>query len=75
MEGPDALRDYYRQWEETFEKLRVEVEELLDAGDQVVERRHRPRQRHGEADGDGLRPGGSTPGGTPVDEIKIRLKD
>jgi hypothetical protein len=22
MEGPDALRDYYRQWEETFEKLR-----------------------------------------------------
>jgi uncharacterized protein len=36
MEGPDALRDYYRQWEETFEKHRMEVEELLDAGDQVV---------------------------------------
>jgi uncharacterized protein len=36
MEGPDALRDYYRQWEETFEKLRMEVEELLDAGDRVV---------------------------------------
>jgi ketosteroid isomerase-like protein len=36
MEGPDALRDYYRQWEETFEKVRMEVEELLDAGDEVV---------------------------------------
>jgi ketosteroid isomerase-like protein len=36
MEGPDALRDYYRQWEETFEKLRMEVEELIDAGDRVV---------------------------------------
>ena len=36
MEGPDALRDYYRQWEETFEKVRMELEELIDAGDQVV---------------------------------------
>jgi ketosteroid isomerase-like protein len=36
MEGPDALRDYLRQWEETFEKGRMEVEELIDAGDQVV---------------------------------------
>jgi ketosteroid isomerase-like protein len=36
MEGPDALRHYYRQWEETFEKTRMEVEELIDAGDQVV---------------------------------------
>jgi ketosteroid isomerase-like protein len=36
MEGRDALRDYYRQWEETFEKLRMEVEELIDAADQVV---------------------------------------
>jgi ketosteroid isomerase-like protein len=36
MEGPDALRDYYRQWEETFEKVRMEVEELIDAGDQGV---------------------------------------
>jgi uncharacterized protein len=36
MEGPDAMRDYYRQWEETFEEIRAEVEELIDAGDQVV---------------------------------------
>jgi ketosteroid isomerase-like protein len=36
MEGPDAMRDYYRQWEETFEDIRAEVEELIDAGDQVV---------------------------------------
>ena len=36
MEGPDALRDYLRQWEETFAEVRMEVEELIDAGDQVV---------------------------------------
>jgi ketosteroid isomerase-like protein len=36
MEGPDAIRDYYRQWEETFEAVRMETEELIDAGDQVV---------------------------------------
>ena len=36
MEGPDALRHYYEQWEDTFESARTEVEELVDAGDQVV---------------------------------------
>ena len=36
MEGPDAIRDSLRQWEETFAKGRMEVEELIDAGDQVV---------------------------------------
>jgi ketosteroid isomerase-like protein len=36
MEGPDAIRDYIRQWEETFEGGRMEAEELIDAGDQVV---------------------------------------
>jgi ketosteroid isomerase-like protein len=36
MEGPDAIRDHVRQWEETFEAVRMEVEELIDAGDQVV---------------------------------------
>jgi ketosteroid isomerase-like protein len=36
MEGRDALRDHYRQWEEAFEALRMEVEELIDAGDRVV---------------------------------------
>jgi ketosteroid isomerase-like protein len=36
MEGPDAIRDSLRQWEETFEDGRIEAEELIDAGDQVV---------------------------------------
>ena len=36
MEGPDGLRQYYRQWEETFDAVRLEAEELIDAGDQVV---------------------------------------
>jgi ketosteroid isomerase-like protein len=36
MEGPDAMRDYLRQWEETFESGRMEAQELIDAGDQVV---------------------------------------
>ena len=36
MEGPGALRHYYEQWEDTFESGRMEVEELVDAGDQVV---------------------------------------
>jgi ketosteroid isomerase-like protein len=36
MEGPDAIRDYYRQWEETFADVRMEVDQLIDAGDQVV---------------------------------------
>ena len=36
MKGPGALRRYYEQWEDTFESGRVEAEELVDAGDQVV---------------------------------------
>ena len=36
MEGPTALRRYYEDWEETFDAVRVEVEEVIDAGDQVV---------------------------------------
>src|SRR5215207_5205008 len=36
MEGPDALRHYYEQREDTFDTMRAEVEELVDAGDQVV---------------------------------------
>jgi ketosteroid isomerase-like protein len=36
MEGHDALRDYIRQWEETFDGGRTEVEELIDGGDQIV---------------------------------------
>jgi hypothetical protein len=34
--GPDGLRQYYRQWEETFDASRTEIEELTDAGDEVV---------------------------------------
>src|ERR671910_63690 len=36
MRGPDAMRDYYRQGEETFDEGRTEIEDLIDAGDQVV---------------------------------------
>src|SRR3954465_1264239 len=36
MKGPDAIRDYLRQWEETFGATRMEAKELIDAGDQVV---------------------------------------
>ncbi len=36
MEGPSALRRYYEAWEETFDAMRVEVEESIDAGNQVV---------------------------------------
>ncbi len=36
MEGPGALRHHNEQWEDIFESSRVEVEEFVDAGDQVV---------------------------------------
>ena len=36
MEGPDALRHHYEQWADMFDAVRAEVEELVDAGDQVV---------------------------------------
>jgi ketosteroid isomerase-like protein len=36
IRGPDGLRQYYRQWEETFDAGRTEIEELIDAGDQVI---------------------------------------
>jgi ketosteroid isomerase-like protein len=36
IHGPDGMRRYYREWDETFDAMRVEVEELVDAGDQVV---------------------------------------
>ena len=34
--GHDAMRRYYQQWEETFDELSIEVEELIVAGDKVV---------------------------------------
>jgi uncharacterized protein len=36
IRGLDELRQYYRQWEETFDAARTEIEELIEAGDQVV---------------------------------------
>jgi ketosteroid isomerase-like protein len=36
IRGPDELRQYYRQWEETFDAGRTEIEELTEAGDEVV---------------------------------------
>jgi uncharacterized protein len=36
IRGPDGLRQYYRQWEETFDAGRTEIEELIDASDQVI---------------------------------------
>ena len=37
MRGPEAMRRYYRQWEETFDEIRTEPDELIDVGgDQVL---------------------------------------
>jgi ketosteroid isomerase-like protein len=34
--GRDAMRDDIQRWASVFEELRVTVEEIIDAGDQVV---------------------------------------
>jgi ketosteroid isomerase-like protein len=34
--GHDAMRLYYRQWEETFDEFSMEIEELSASGDEVV---------------------------------------
>ena len=36
MHGPDAMRAYHEQWEKTFDDMRAEVDEVIDAGDQAV---------------------------------------
>ena len=36
IRGPDGMRQYYEQWEETFDAIRTEIEELIEADDQVV---------------------------------------
>jgi ketosteroid isomerase-like protein len=38
--GYDAMRRYYGQWVAMFDDLRAGVEELIDAGDQVVAMLH-----------------------------------
>ena len=48
MEGPDALRHYYEQWEDTFDTMRAEVEELVDARRPGRRRRTRDRADEGE---------------------------
>jgi ketosteroid isomerase-like protein len=34
--GADAMRDDYKRWASAFEELRVTLEKIIDAGDQVV---------------------------------------
>src|SRR5262245_26903582 len=34
--GPSAMRDDWERWASAFEELTVTVEEIIDAGDQVV---------------------------------------
>ena len=36
IRGPDGMRQYYEQWEETFDAIRTEIEELIEADDQLV---------------------------------------
>ena len=36
IRGPDGMRQYYGQWEEPFDAIRIEIEELIETGDQVV---------------------------------------
>ena len=37
IHGPDAIRNHYSQWEETFDDFRTEPDELIDGGgDQVL---------------------------------------
>jgi len=36
LRGRDAVREFFKTWHEAFDQIRVEVEELIDAGDQVV---------------------------------------
>jgi ketosteroid isomerase-like protein len=36
IRGRDSLRRYYEQWYETFDELRADAEELIDAGEDRV---------------------------------------
>jgi uncharacterized protein len=36
LRGPDEIRAYFRDWQETLSGLRYEIDELVDAGDAVV---------------------------------------
>ena len=47
--SPDAMRDDFERWASAFEDLKVTVEEIIDAGDQVVVVAH--HQGRGRASG------------------------
>ena len=34
--GPEAVRDVWRRWDAEWEELETEIEEIVDAGDQLV---------------------------------------
>ena len=34
--GPEGLRQFWQTWSDAFENFRVEIEETIDAGDQVI---------------------------------------
>ncbi len=36
LRGPDEIRAYFRDWQETLSGLRYEIDELVDAGDAIV---------------------------------------
>jgi ketosteroid isomerase-like protein len=38
--GVNAIRDNFERWQSTFDELSVTVEEMIDAGDQVVHSAH-----------------------------------
>jgi ketosteroid isomerase-like protein len=38
--GPEGVRRFWAQWEELFDDLRIEPEELIEVGDRIVSRLH-----------------------------------
>src|SRR5215510_13354790 len=49
--GPDGMRDDWERWASAWEELKVTVEEIIDAGDQVVLVAH----HQGRGRGSGIR--------------------
>jgi ketosteroid isomerase-like protein len=38
--GPEGVRQFWGQWEELFDNIRIDAEELIEVGDRVVSRLH-----------------------------------
>lgn len=38
--GRAGVREFWAQWEELFDDIRIEAEELIEAGDRIVSRLH-----------------------------------